>query len=235
MVQLTPGVDVETFRPDVSGARVRELHGLGDRPVIVCVSRLVKRKGQDLLIEALPAVRSAVPDVVLLIVGGGKDEPRLRKLAAEHAVTDAVIFTGGVPYPELPEHFAAGDVFAMPCRTRRKGMDVEGLGMVFLEASACGLPVVAGDSGGAPEAVREGETGYVVGGRDRDALTDRLVHLFGDAELRSRHGCCRSCVDPAALALGRARRPAHRTAASLIDQAYSASISPRPPCGPRCA
>ena len=167
---------------------MRARYGLGDRPVVVCVSRLVKRKGQDLLIEALPALRSAVPDVVLLVVGGGKDEPRLRKLAADRAVTGAVVFTGGVPYPELPEHFAAGDVFAMPCRTRRKGMDVEGLGMVYLEASACGLPVVAGDSGGAPEAVLEGETGYVVGGRDRDALTDRLITLLRDPELRVRLG-----------------------------------------------
>ena len=129
-----------------------------------------------------------MPDVALLIVGGGKDEPRLRKLAAEHSVTDAVVFTGGVPYAELPEHFAAGDVFAMPCRTRRKGMDVEGLGMVFLEASACGLPVVAGDSGGAPEAVREGETGYVVGGRDREALAERLIRLLRDPDLRARLG-----------------------------------------------
>jgi phosphatidylinositol alpha-1,6-mannosyltransferase len=186
LVQLTPGVDVETFRPDVSGAAVRARHGLTDRLVVVCVSRLVPRKGQDLLIEAWPAVRRAVPEAALLFVGAGPYEPRLRAQATRAGV-DAV-FAGGVPYPQLPEHFAAGDVFAMPCRTRRRGLDVEGLGIVYLEASASGLPVVAGDSGGAPEAVREGETGYVVGGRDDSALADRLIRLLSDAELRRRMG-----------------------------------------------
>ena len=184
--QLAPGVDVETFRPDIDGARVRANYALSDRPLIVCVSRLVKRKGQDLLIEALPAVRSAVPDAALLLVGAGPYEQGLRALAREHRVAEHVVFAGGVPYRDLPGHFRAGDVFAMPCRTRRRGLDVEGLGMVYLEASAAGLPVVAGDSGGAPEAVREGETGYVVGGRDRDALIARLVALLDDAALRER-------------------------------------------------
>jgi phosphatidylinositol alpha-1,6-mannosyltransferase len=184
--QLAPGVDVETFRPDIDGARVRANYALSDRPLIVCVSRLVKRKGQDLLIEALPAVRKAVPDAALLLVGAGPYEQGLRALAREQRVAEHVVFAGGVPYRDLPEHFRAGDVFAMPCRTRRRGLDVEGLGMVYLEASAAGLPVVAGDSGGAPEAVREGETGYVVGGRDRDALIARLVALLDDAALRER-------------------------------------------------
>jgi phosphatidylinositol alpha-1,6-mannosyltransferase len=91
-----------------------------------------------------------------------------------------VYFTGPVPRAELPAHYAAGDVFAMPCRTRRAGLDVEGLGIVYLEASAAGLPVVGGDSGGAPDAIRDGETGYVVGGRDVQALSDRLTALLRD-------------------------------------------------------
>jgi phosphatidyl-myo-inositol dimannoside synthase len=186
--QLTPGVDVDTFRPGLDGAEVRARHGLGARPVIVCVSRLVPRKGQDVLIEALPRIRRDVPDAVLLLVGKGPFEGDLRGLAERHGVAEHVVFAGGVAFPELPEHYAAGDVFAMPCRTRRKGLDVEGLGIVFLEASAVGLPVLAGDSGGAPEAVREGETGYVVGGRDVEAVTDRLVTLLGDVELRARMG-----------------------------------------------
>jgi phosphatidylinositol alpha-1,6-mannosyltransferase len=186
MVQLTPGVDVDTFRPDVAGADVRGRHGLSDRLVVACVSRLVRRKGQDLLIAAWPAVRRAVPDAALLLVGSGPYEAQLRR-QAERTGVDAV-FTGGVPYAQLPEHFAAADVFAMPCRTRRRGLDVEGLGIVYLEASASGLPVVAGDSGGAPEAVRDGETGYVVGGRDVDALVERLVRLLSDADLRRRLG-----------------------------------------------
>jgi phosphatidylinositol alpha-1,6-mannosyltransferase len=186
--QLTPGVDVETFRPDADGSRVRARHGLTGRPVIVCVSRLVRRKGQDLLIEALGDVRRRVPGAALLLAGSGPYEKDLRALAERRGVAEHVVFAGGVPFAQLPEHYAAGDVFAMPCRTRRGGLDVEGLGMVFLEASAIGLPVIAGDSGGAPEAVLEGETGYVVGGRDRAALVERLVTLLTDEPLRHRLG-----------------------------------------------
>jgi len=178
--RLTPGVDLQTFHPGVSGRPVRDRHQLGDRPVVVCVSRLVPRKGQDVLIRALPAVRERVPDARLLIVGGGKYAPQLHRLAERAGVADAVVFTGSVPYPQLPAHFAAGDVFAMPCRTRRLGMDVEGLGMVYLEASATGLPVLAGDSGGAPDAVRAGVTGEVVPGADLAAVTDRLAGLLAD-------------------------------------------------------
>jgi phosphatidyl-myo-inositol dimannoside synthase len=186
--QLTPGVDVETFRPDVDGSAVRARHGLGDRPVIGCISRLVPRKGQDALIAALPAVLAQVPDAALLLVGRGRYEAALRRQAGRLGVAEQVIFAGGVPLADLPAYFAAADVFAMPCRTRRLGMDVEGLGIVYLEASATGCPVVAGASGGAPDAVREGETGYVIDGRDRAALSDRLVALLRDAGLRQRLG-----------------------------------------------
>jgi phosphatidylinositol alpha-1,6-mannosyltransferase len=186
--KLTPGVDVARFHPGVDGSAVRERFGLTDRPVVVCVSRLVPRKGQDVLIAALPTIRHAVPDAALLLVGTGPHEARLRALAERHGVTRDVEFAGGVPFAELPEHFAAGDVFAMPCRTRRHGLDVEGLGIVYLEASAVGLPVVAGDSGGAPEAVREGETGYVVGGRDVAAVAERVIRLLSDEALRARLG-----------------------------------------------
>jgi phosphatidyl-myo-inositol dimannoside synthase len=180
MVPLPPGVDTAAFRPDVSGAEVRARHGLGDRPTVVCVSRLVPRKGQDTLIRAWPAVRERVPGGALLVVGRGRDLPRLRRLVARHGLERDVVFTGGVPWAELPMHYAAGDVFAMPCRTRRGGMDVEGLGIVYLEASATGLPVVAGDSGGAPEAVVQGETGWVVPGRSVTALADRVSALLAD-------------------------------------------------------
>jgi len=188
LAQLTPGVDIETFRPDVDRRETRERYGLGDRPVVVCVSRLVRRKGQDSLITVLAAVRRAVPDVALLLVGGGPYRRDLERLAHERGVADAVVFAGSVAHEELAAHYAAGDVFAMPCRTRRGGLDVEGLGIVYLEASATGLPVVAGDSGGAPDAVLPGETGYVVGGRDPAALTERLITLLTDAALRQRLG-----------------------------------------------
>jgi phosphatidylinositol alpha-1,6-mannosyltransferase len=188
LVQLTPGVDVETFRPDVDGFSVRARYGLAGRPVIACVSRLVPRKGQDTLLHALPMIRAAVPDAAVLLVGDGRYRDDLEKLAARLDVADAVVFTGGVPHSELPAHYAAADVFAMPCRTRRAGLDVEGLGIVYLEASATGLPVLAGDSGGAPDAVRDGETGYVVDGRDTHAVAERLITLLRDVGLRARFG-----------------------------------------------
>ncbi|MFF9212692.1 MULTISPECIES: glycosyltransferase family 4 protein [unclassified Streptomyces] len=188
MAHLPPGVDEKTFHPASGGDQVRARLGLTDRPVVVCVSRLVPRKGQDTLIEAMPRILAAEPDAVLLIVGGGPYEKDLRRLAAEKGVADSVRFTGAVPWSDLPAHFGAGDVFAMPCRTRRGGLDVEGLGIVYLEASATGLPVVAGDSGGAPDAVLDGETGWVVRGGSPEEAAERIVALLGDAELRRRMG-----------------------------------------------
>jgi phosphatidylinositol alpha-1,6-mannosyltransferase len=178
--RLAPGVDVDTFHPGVDGSAVRARYGLTGRPVIVCVSRLVPRKGQDMLIRALPAIRRRVPGAALLLVSGGPYRKKLTALAAEQGVAADVVFTGSVPWAELPAHYAAGDVYAMPCRTRAAGLDVEGLGIVYLEASAIGLPVVGGDSGGAPDAVLEGETGYVVGGRDVAAVADRIAGLLAD-------------------------------------------------------
>ena len=122
----------------------------------------------------------AAGDPVLLLVGSGPETGRLRQLARQFGVADSVVFTGQVPDAELPAYYDAGDVFAMPCRTRRGGLDVEGLGIVYLEASATGLPVIAGDSGGAPDAVLSGETGYVVPGRDVAALAARLNELLAD-------------------------------------------------------
>ncbi|MEU6912179.1 glycosyltransferase family 4 protein [Streptomyces olindensis] len=188
MVQLPPGVDEKTFHPGSGGDEIRARLGLTDRPVVVCVSRLVRRKGQDTLIRAMPRILAAEPDTVLLIVGGGPYEKDLRRLAHETGVAASVRFTGSVPWSELPAHYGAGDVFAMPCRTRRGGLDVEGLGIVYLEASATGLPVVAGDSGGAPDAVLDGETGWVVRGGSPEEAADRITTLLADAELRRRMG-----------------------------------------------
>ena len=180
MTRLAPGVDSGAFHPGAGGAAVRDRLGLAGRPVVVCVSRLVPRKGQDTLIRAWPQVRAAVPDAALLLVGGGPYAGQLRRLASGLGVAGSVIFTGAVPWPELPSYYDAGDVFAMPCRTRRRGLDVEGLGIVYLEASATGLPVIGGDSGNAPDAIRDGETGYVVPGRSPAAVAGRLVHLLTD-------------------------------------------------------
>jgi len=186
MVRLAPGVDNGAFRPGAGGEEIRERLGLGNRPVVVCVSRMVPRKGQDTLIRAWPRVLAAATGEtgpagpVLLLVGDGPYRADLERLAQRAGVSRSVVFTGAVPLAELPAHYAAGNVFAMPCRTRRGGLDVEGLGIVYLEASASGLPVVGGDSGGAPDAILDGETGYVVPGRDTGAVASRIAELLAD-------------------------------------------------------
>ncbi|MFI6596946.1 glycosyltransferase family 4 protein [Nonomuraea sp. NPDC050536] len=171
LVRLAPGVDVDLFHPAAPGE--------GRRPTVLCVSRLVPRKGQDQLIRAWPRVLAAVPDAELVLVGGGPDRRRLERLAGG---APSIRFAGSVPAERLPGYYAAASVFAMPCRTRLRGIDVEGLGIVFLEASASGLPVVAGDSGGAPDAVRHGETGLVVDGTDVAEVSAALVELLTDPE-----------------------------------------------------
>ena len=182
MVRLAPGVDPVVFRPGAGGAEVRQRLGIDpDRPVVLCVSRIVPRKGQDTLIRAWPQVlrRSAV-EPLLLLVGGGPYRPTLDRLVTQAGIAGSVLFTGAVSWDDLPAYYDAANIFAMPCRTRRAGLDVEGLGIVYLEASATGLPVIAGDSGGAPDAVLDGETGYVVPARNQDALTGKLVELLAD-------------------------------------------------------
>lgn len=185
MRPLAPGVDTERFYPGAGGEEIRARYGLDGRPVVVCVSRLVPRKGQDTLLRAWPRVLADVPDAALLLVGDGPYAPALRSAAAG---TDSVVFTGPVPADELPAHYDAGDVFAMPCRTRRGGLEVEGLGMVYLEASATGLPVVAGASGGAVDAVLPGETGELVDGAWPGPTARALIRLLRDPEHAARLG-----------------------------------------------
>ena len=185
MRSVVPGVDVEEFHPrnQEQGDKLRAQLGWAERPVIVCVSRLMARKGQDALIEALPSVASHIPKVALLIVGDGPYRPDLEKKVASMGLEQDVHFTGKVGQAELAHWYAAGDVFAMPCRTRMGGWDVEGLGIVFLEGSATGLPVVVGDSGGAVDAVLDGETGFLVDGTNQDDIADRLVQILSDPVL----------------------------------------------------
>lgn len=190
MRRLVPGVDADTFHPRVrdAGNALRADLGLGDRPVVVCVSRLMPRKGQDTLIRAWPMVQRRVPDAALLIVGGGPYRSRLDALVAQMRLVGSVLLTGTVPWEALPAHYAAGDVFSMPCRTRNRGWDVEGLGIVYLEAGAVGLPVIAGNSGGAPDAVLEGKTGFVVDGSDPQQVADRVTELLMDPDLAAAMG-----------------------------------------------
>lgn len=153
----------------------------GDGPVVVgCVSRFVPRKGQGRVLRSCARLRAEGRDVEVLLVGTGRDEQRLRRLAAKLDVPTT--FEVGVPFRDLPATYHRMDVFAMPCRSRWFGLEAEGLGVVFLEAAASRLPVVAGDSGGSPETVDPGRTGFVA---DRDSvLTDALRRLVDDPELR---------------------------------------------------
>lgn len=180
---LPPGVNTDRFRPDpASRATLRAHYRLGQRPTVLCLSRLVPRKGQDMLIRALPAIRQRVDGAALVIAGGGPYLETLRRLAERYRVSEHVTFTGGLPAAELPAYHAMADVFAMPCRTRGAGLDVEGLGIVFLEASATGVPVIAGYSGGAPETVQHNKTGLVVDGRSVNQIADAVTEMLIDPD-----------------------------------------------------
>lgn len=186
LVRLPPGVDVASFRPDRDGHAMRRRWGIPPGAVVVgCISRLVRRKGQDVLLDVWPEVARRHPHAWLVVVGTGPLGQLVRRKAAR---APRAVAAGGVTWAELPDAYAALDAFAMPCRTRLAGTDVEGLGIVYLEAQACAVPVVAGRSGGAPEAVAEGRTGLVVDGRSRGEVAAALDRLLGDPGLRRRFG-----------------------------------------------
>lgn len=182
---VPPGVDVDRFRPLDDAERIGARHHFGldpEVPLVVGVSRLVPRKGFDVLLDAV----ATLDGVHIVIAGGGRDADRLARRAA--ALGARARLLGPVSDDDLPMLYGCADVFAMPCRERWAGIEAEGFGIVFLEAAACGIPAIAGASGGAAEAVADGETGYVVEPRDVHALADTLDRLLGDAALRARFG-----------------------------------------------
>ncbi|MDX2344019.1 MAG: glycosyltransferase family 4 protein [Acidimicrobiia bacterium] len=163
VVAIGAGVEVDTFTPADSPPD-------NTPPVVGCVSRFVPRKGQQRVIAAAKELKEQGIDVEVLIVGKGRTEAKLRKLAADSGV--AVRFEIDVPWKDLAGLYRSMDVFCMPCRSRWGGLEIEGLGLVFLEAAAAGLPVLAGSSGGSPETVLPGETGFVV-----DSVSDIVEGL----------------------------------------------------------
>ena len=177
MVHIAPGIDTDKFKP-VDATQLRNDLGLAQKEVIVSVGRLVPRKGQDQLVKALPEILKKRPDTHLLFVGTGSYQKVLENLIAERALQNHVTFVGRVFYEELQNYICVGDIFAMPSRSRFAGLEVEGLGIVYLEASACGLPVLGGDSGGAPDAVIPGVTGLIVNGLDTKAIADAAIKLL---------------------------------------------------------
>ena len=181
MVKIAPGIDTEHFSPRNS-TELRESLNLAEKKVIVCVARLVHRKGQDRLIEVMPEILSSVPNAHLLIVGEGPYREHLVKRVNQLKIKDDVTFVGRIGYEQLPEYICVGDLFAMPSRSRFWGLEVEGLGISYLEASACGLPVIAGASGGAPDAVDPGKSGVVVNGVDDVAIAKAVISFLNDPE-----------------------------------------------------
>jgi phosphatidylinositol alpha-1,6-mannosyltransferase len=187
MVKIAPGIDVDHFIP-TEATKLRKSLGLSDKKVIVSVGRLVHRKGQDHLIEAMPAILEEVPTAHLLLVGQGPYREYLQKLVTKYGLEDSVTFIGRIHYADLPQYICVGDIFAMPSRSRLMGLEVEGLGIVYLEASSCGLPVLAGSSGGAPDAVLQSETGLVVDGTDNNQIAAAAVELLTNSDLAKRMG-----------------------------------------------
>jgi phosphatidyl-myo-inositol dimannoside synthase len=189
MHRLAPGVDINRFYPGCGGAEVRRRLGIAqDAPVVVCTARMVRRKGQDTLVRAWPYVLESCPEAVLLLVGDGPNRAGIERRVRRLGIESSVVMTGGVPWEDMPAHTDAGDVFAMPCRTRLLGLEPEAFGIVSLEASACGLPVVLGVSGGTSESMVEGTTGFVVCSSNARRLASRLSTLLIEPALACEMG-----------------------------------------------
>jgi len=187
MVKIAPGIDIDHFCPQDSSQLRKDLK-LDNKRVIVSVGRLVHRKGQDHLIQSMPEILKSVPNAHILMVGQGPYLSHLKKLVQDLNLVDHVSFIGRIQYTQLPQYICAGDVFVMPSRSRFFGLEVEGLGIVYLEASACGLPVIAGSSGGAPDAVVDGVTGIVVDGENNQEIAHAVITLLSDLEQAKKIG-----------------------------------------------
>lgn len=193
--RLHARVDLDRFHPEVETRPTRARLGLssGDK-VVLCFGRLVKRKGIHRLVEALPRINKRVPGAVVVIAGTGPELGGLTKLAQK--TPGRVIFAGRVPDDEAPAFYALADVFTLPVTDRYFGLEIEGLGVVLLEAAASATPCVTGRSGGTPEAVLDGRTGYVIDGDNVDALADKISHLLDNPETaRSMGAAGREHVD----------------------------------------
>jgi phosphatidylinositol alpha-1,6-mannosyltransferase len=181
-----PAVDADRFHPSVDGSRIRRAYAGPDELLLLSVGRLQRRKGQDVAIQAVARLRAELPGLRYVIAGDGEDRPRLEQLVAEFQLQDRVFFAGAVTDAELPAYYAACDVFLMPNRVDEG--DIEGFGIVFLEAAATGKPVIGGDSGGVPEAVERNVTGLLVDGADVADVAAAIRELARCEPRRTRMG-----------------------------------------------
>jgi phosphatidylinositol alpha-1,6-mannosyltransferase len=187
LAEIDLGTDPEQFKPSHDKGQLRSRWGVGSAPLMITVARLVPHKGQDVGIEALARLHREFPDLHYVLVGTGHDEARLKTLAAERGVSDRVVFAGALPDDELPEAYATSTIYVGFSRLDR-AINVEGFGIAFVEASASGVPVIAGDSGGVRSAVRNGETGWVVPPTDVTAIVERIAPFLRSRELRDKFG-----------------------------------------------
>jgi phosphatidylinositol alpha-1,6-mannosyltransferase len=183
---LHPVVDAERFNAESVAASIRARYGLAGQTVVLTVARLVRRKGHDNVLQALAQVREEFPDVHYLVVGDGPARGDLERTAGRLGIAERVTFAGFVPEEELPGCYAAADLFVMVSRERPSKGDVEGFGIVYLEASAAGRPVVAGRSGGVEDAVEDGVSGILVDPEDPGAVSEAMTRLLRDPDLRRR-------------------------------------------------
>ena len=187
LVQLAPGTNFDHFKP-TDATLLRDTLGLTDKKVMVCVGRLVRRKGQDKLIQAMPQILKSIPNAHLLLVGDGPYRGYLQKLVEKNSLEASITIEGRVEFEDLPMYMCVGDIFAMPSRSRLMGLEVEGLGSAYLEATACGLPILAGNSGGVPDAVIHNKTGLVVNGRDEKEIASAAIELLSNSDSANQMG-----------------------------------------------
>jgi phosphatidylinositol alpha-1,6-mannosyltransferase len=191
MLRITPGVDTDLFRPTEKPADLIKKYNLYGKTVLLTVARLDERKGQDTIIETVYLLKKEYPNLVYLIVGKGREEQNLRKMVHDRELADSVLFAGYVPDEELPAYYNLCDIFVLPNRetenTALKG-DYEGFGTVFLEANACGKPVIGGISGGVSDAIENGVTGMLVNPRSIEEVVAAVKSFISDPQRRDTLG-----------------------------------------------
>ncbi|MFH1201755.1 MAG: glycosyltransferase family 4 protein [Candidatus Omnitrophota bacterium] len=188
IVKIPPGVDLETFNPQSDSTKIKERYNLMGKKVLLTVARLVERKGQDMVIRSLAKVKSEIPNVVYLIVGDGPLKDSLNCLVRQYNLEDYVIFIGEIDHREVKSFYNACDIYVMPNRETSGSEIVEGFGISFIEASACGKPVIGGRSGGVGDAVIEGVTGILVNPNSCDEIANAIIGLFTDTDYAQRLG-----------------------------------------------